>query len=93
MESNKIFKKFGELIQQKIDRRNMECDKTPQNLNLIKWMDNEIDLLLQVELSVIEMMRSNSLNIIKCRRESFLTGVESGKLEYKTGRVHPEYIM
>ena len=92
MEVTTAFIQFDKLISSKIDRRNLECDKTPQILKLIKWMDEEIDLLLAIQKMIIDNIILHQEQLFEAKRQSFKNGVESGKMEIRTGRIHPEYL-
>ena len=92
MEQTELFQKFSQLIESKINKRNKEAINLPKNEALIKYFDNEIDILESMERYIGDLLIHHSQDKAKVKKEWFCKGIEAGKMEYKTGRPHPEYL-
>ena len=92
MEPTELFQKFSQLIENKINKRNKEAIILPKNENLIKYFDNELDILEAMERYVADLLLKHSQDKANIKKEWFCKGIEAGKMEYKTGRPHPEYL-
>ena len=85
--------KISNLIERKINKRNLTATSKPRNDGLIMYMDDEITILEEIEtyISQLEIEYTKRLTIAK--KEMFQKGVSSGILECKTGRKHPAWII
>jgi hypothetical protein len=92
MEQTELFQKFSQLIENKINKRNKEAINLPKNENLIKYFDNELDILESMERYVADLIYKNSQEKAKVKINWFCKGIEAGIMECKTGRPHPEYL-
>lgn len=92
MEQENIAEILSNMIETKINRRNKEAQKTPRNDSLVAFMDNELNQLELIEKCFISLTQTHARLLIKASRESFERGRQSGLMEAKTGRKHPEYL-
>jgi hypothetical protein len=89
MEQSQLMKDLSGLIEYQINQRNDLAKKEPRPDGIIKIIDREIDILMKIE-GFIPLMEQNHANrLLAFRNKYFRMGVQSGKLEYQTGREHP----
>ena len=88
-----VEQKLSALIERKINSRNEKAKDTPRNDALVKFLDEEINVLEDLEQYICDLSQYGAAQIINASRESFRKGVQSGLLEAKTGRAHPMHLI
>ena len=89
MEQSQLLIDLSSLIEYRINERNILSKRDPRPIGLIKIIDREVDILLKIELYIPSVEQNNARRLIEYRNKYFRMGVNSGKLEQKTGREHP----
>jgi hypothetical protein len=93
MEQPQLYIDLSGLIEYKINNRNQLAKKTPRPDGLIKILDREIDILEKIECYIPALEQQHAKSIISTTQKAFQDGILSGKMEAKTGRPHPRYII
>jgi|WetSurMetagenome_2_1015567.scaffolds.fasta_scaffold540975_1 hypothetical protein len=91
MEQSQLMIDLSNMIEYKINQRNELSKKKDKPIGIIQIIDREIDILLKIEMFIPEMEKAHKMAIHSTQKKYFSLGVQSGKLEYTTGRPHPEY--
>ena len=93
MEKPQLYIDLSGLIEYKINSRNQLAKQTPRPDGIIKIIDREIDILEKIEYYIPALEQAHAKAIITATQRAFNDGVISGKMEQKTGRPHPSYII
>jgi hypothetical protein len=86
-----ILSRLSKLIEYKINNRNKQALCLPKNEKLVSMLDSEIDVLEGVEIYICQRILESGKFLSAEKHKSFNRGIQSGLMQAKTGRHHPEH--
>lgn len=92
MTNQQLIDDFGKYIETKLNARNKVAKEKGADNNLVAFLDREISFLESMELLLVNNIIECERKIAEVKKASFQLGIQSGMLEYRTGRPHPEYL-